>query len=535
VQARDASRIGIEMYLIMRQGTKTRTPVGRASCLTAVALFAATALPAVGQGSNAASGSRAVQLPLSGRQPGSVNVQQSAPVPSGASANVQVQIQGGFSGSVPGTDAIPESFDLTLADAIQRGLRANLGIIGADISVQGAQARRVEARSALMPSISVNASENAAKLNLAAEGFSASAFGDPSLNFPTSVGPYHYYDLQGSLQQSLLDVTAVRNLRAQGRASEAAVLQAHQGREEVVLAVTGVYLQLMADLALVERQRAEVAYAEESYKQASAQADAGNKAPIEATRSQVEFQTEEQRLRSQLGEVEKRRIQLARLIGLPLGTQIQPKERLDVLVAQIPPLQDIVQRAWSQRLDLKVAAAQLQSAEEAWKAASAERLPSASLNGTYGIQGVNPNQGVPVFQAAVSVNLPIYLGGRIEADTAQADAVVKQRRAELADQRSSVESDVRTAYIDLQVANDQVKLADSNRKLATQTLQQSQDRFSVGVADSVEVVSSQQSLASADHDYVNSLFAQHVAKVTLAHAMGEAEKDLPELFERKAP
>ena len=108
-----------------------------------------------------------------------------------------------------------------------------------------------------------------------------------------------------------------------------------------------------------------VAYAQESYKQAAAQADAGNKAPIEATRSLVEFQTEEQRLRSQLGEVEKRRIQLARLIGLPLGTQIQPMERLDVLVAQIPPLQDVVSRAWSQRLDLKAAAAQLQSAEEA--------------------------------------------------------------------------------------------------------------------------------------------------------------------------
>ena len=287
MQARDVSCTGFGMYLTMRREGKIRTPLARILRLTAVALFAATALPAVGQGSNSATGSRAIQLPLSGRQPGSVTVQQSAPVPSGASANVQVQIQGDFSGSVPGTDAIPVSFDLTLADAIQRGLRANLGIISADISVQGAEARRVEARSALLPSISVNASENAAKLNLAAEGFSASSFGDPSLNFPTSVGPYHYYDLHGSLQQSLLDVTAVRNLRAQGKASEAAVLQSHQGREEVVLAVTGVYLQLMADLALVERQRAEVAYAEESYKQAQAQADAGNKAPIEATRSLV--------------------------------------------------------------------------------------------------------------------------------------------------------------------------------------------------------------------------------------------------------
>jgi outer membrane protein TolC len=83
------------------------------------------------------------------------------------------------------------------------------------------------------------------------------------------------------------------------------------------------------------------------------------------------------------------------------------------------------------------------------------------------------------------------------------------------------------------VANDQVVLAESNRKLATQTLEQSQDRFAVGVADSVEVVNSQESLAAADHDYVNGLFSQYIAKITLAHAMGEAEKDLSELLERK--
>ena len=112
--------------------------------------------------------------------------------------------------------------------------------------------------------------------------------------------------------------------------------------------------------------------------------------------------------------------------------------------------------------------------------------------------------------------------------------MLKQRRAEFADQRGSVEADVRNAYVDLQVANDRVTLADSNRQLATETLQQSQDRFAVGVADSVEVVNSQQSLAAADADYVNGLFAQRVARVTLAHAMGEAEKDLSELFERRA-
>jgi outer membrane protein TolC len=191
---------------------------------------------------------------------------------------------------------------------------------------------------------------------------------------------------------------------------------------------------------------------------------------------------------------------------------------------------EAVRRSWAQRQDLRSAEAQLRAAEEARKAAGAEYLPSATVSGYYGMQGINPNQGNGVFQASASVSVPIFNGGRIHADTIQADAVVTQRRAELSDERGLVELDVRNAYIDLTVANDQVGTAESNRKLALSTLQQSQDRFAVGVADSVEVVNSQQALAAADHDYVSSLFAQNLAKVALAHAMGEAEKEIPDLF-----
>jgi outer membrane protein TolC len=500
--------------------------------LTAIILAVVSVVPLAAQ-SGGGSATRAVQLPLSGRQSGEVTVHQSAPIPSGSSANIQIQLPGAFAGSIPATEALPAVFDLTLDEAVRRGLQANLGIVNSSLALQSSTAQRSEARSALLPNVSASVSENAAKLNLAAEGFSASAFGDPSLQFPASVGPYHYYDLHGALQQSLLDITAIRNLRSQEQLLQAQTFQSRQAREEVVLAVTGVYLQLMADVALGDLQTAEVAYAEATYKQAQSQADAGNKAPIEASRSLVQLQREQQRLRSQQGEIEKRRIQLARLIGLGPGTHIVPKEKFAALSPEASSVMQLVEQAWSQRLDLKGAEAQLRAAEEARKAASAQRLPSVSLNGTYGLQGVNPNQGVPVFQATASLSVPLFQGGRIQAETAQADTVVKQRRAELADQRGVVESEVRTALIDLQVANDQVVLAASNRKLATQTLEQSQDRFAVGVADSVEVVDSQELLAAADHDYVNGLFSQYIAKITLAHAMGEAEKDLSELLERK--
>ena len=483
---------------------------------------------------SASSGSRPLQLPLSARQVSGVSVQQTATPPQGASVNtvnVQIQAQGPYSGSVIGANPPSGTVSLTLADAVRRGLESNLGIVGAGTASRQARAERLLARSALLPNVNASASENAEKLNLAVEGFTSSAFGT-AVPFPTTVGPFHYYDVSGSLRQSVLDLTALHNLRASSQLADSADLDAHQAREEVVLAVSGVYLQLMATIALVGEQEKEVEFAEATYKQARAQVDAGNKAPIDANRSQVELQTERQRLRSQRGDLEKQKNQLARLIGLPLGLDIQIEEKLAPLNSQIPSLQDSMQRAWIQREDLKATEAQLSAAKEARKAAGAQRLPSISINGTYGLEGVDPDHGSGVFQASAGLSVPLFQGGRIKADVAEADAVLTQRDAELSDQHGVVEMDVRNAYIDLNVANDQVTTSQSNRELALATLQQSQDRFAVGVADSVEVVNSQQALAAADHDYVSSLFAQYLARITLAHAMGEAEKDLPDLFKR---
>jgi outer membrane protein TolC len=222
------------------------------------------------------------------------------------------------------------------------------------------------------------------------------------------------------------------------------------------------------------------------------------------------------------------------LIGLPLNARVAPTNHLSPLKSETAEVDQFVKRAWAQRPDLRAAEAQLRASQEARKAAGAERLPSININATGGLQGTNPNRGAGVYQAQAAISIPVFQGGRIEADIRQADAVVAERRAELADERRLVEADVRNAFVDLQVANDQVVLSASNRDLATRTLQQSLDRFSVGVADSVEVVNSQQAMAAADHDYVNGLFAQRLARITLAHSTGEAEKDLLDLFEGTA-
>jgi outer membrane protein TolC len=284
-------------------------------------------------------------------------------------------------------------------------------------------------------------------------------------------------------------------------------------------------------MALVESQLAQVQYAQSSYDQAAAQQQAGTKALIDAERSLVELQTAKQRLTSDKADLAKQKLALSRMIGLPLATELTLQEKLAPNPKPLPAIEQTIERAMAQRQDLKSAEAGLRAAEQALKAARAERIPNVNLSASYGIEGVTPTSGGNgTFSAGFSLNVPVWQGGRISADIEQARSAIDQRRAEYENLRGSIELDIHNAYVDLEVANEQVRVAESNRKLALDTLRQSQDRFAAGVSNSVEVVQSQEALASAESDYVSSLYSQNVAKISLARAMGEAERDISDLL-----
>ena len=196
----------------------------------------------------------------------------------------------------------------------------------------------------------------------------------------------------------------------------------------------------------------------------------------------------------------------------------------------VPAAAAAIQQAFANRQDLKAAQAQVQAAERVVSAAHAERLPSVSLNGDYGVLGPNPASAHGVFSVSGSVNVPIWLGGRMKADIEQAQTELAQRKAELADQRGQVEQEVRTALIEVETAIGQVELAQQNREYAGETLRESRDRFQLGVATTVEVVQAQEQVASAESDYVSSLYSFEMARLALARAIGEAEKEIPGLL-----
>ncbi len=292
-----------------------------------------------------------------------------------------------------------------------------------------------------------------------------------------------------------------------------------------MLAVAGSYLQVFAADARLQSARSQLETAKALLERTKKQLQFGKATQIDVNRSQVEVLLDQQRLVTLQDDLAKQKINLARLTGLPPNADYQLSN--DIPYAPAPPLSldEAIKQALNERADLKAAEAQVSAAERALAAARAERLPSASANADYGEIGP-PSELRRTYTVSATLNVPIWNGGRTGADIQQAEAALRQRRAELEDTRSQIESEVRNAFLDLQAASDQVEVAKQNIDLMGSTLGQTRQRFEAGVSENYEIVQSQESLTGANLDYIDTVFAHNFAKLSLARALGGAADKL---------
>lgn len=406
---------------------------------------------------------------------------------------------------------------LTLKDAIARGLRQNLGLVLGEQGTRAAEAARLLARSGLLPFVTASTSDTSEQINLKAFGFSF-----PGIN--PIVGPFNVFDARIIASQPVLNFAAIYNARAGSQGLQAARYSYQDARDVVVLVVAGLYLQAVAGSARIETAEAQFNTAEALYKRAVDMKSAGMVAGIDVLRAQVEMQAQRQRVIFFRNEFEKQKLSLSRAIGLPLG---QPLTLADPVAYTPPPAMNLEQalaQAFQDRSDYRGANSLVSAAESAKRSAEAARLPSVNLDANYGAIGPRPWDAHGTYSAALSLNIPIFQAGRVRANVLEADALLQQRRAQLEDLRAGVEQDVRTAFLDLTAAGDQVQVARSAVDLAGQQLRQSEDRFAAGVTNNVEVVQSQESVATANENYISALYAYNLAKASLARALGSADR-----------
>ncbi|MDM4769472.1 TolC family protein [Solimonas sp. SE-A11] len=410
-----------------------------------------------------------------------------------------------------------EGAPLTLPALVKRALELSPPQRIAEASVGLAESQRNNARAGLLPQLGAAVSQTRQTTNPATLGFEF-----PGL--PSLIGPYSVFDARLKLSQAVLDFAQSSELAGAGFAVEAARAQAEQSREQIAAQVALSYIQVLAGEQAVEAARADLVLAEDLLALARDQREAGVASGVDVARAQTALAQDRYALSEAETAIARSRLQLQRAAVLPMDAPLQLGGHLQVSDAAVPGAEQALEEAKSHRAELAAIDAALKQADAELHAAQRRRWPKLALFADYGQSSKTPVRGEEdTYRYGASLELPIYSGGALRAGEDAARLKLEQQRERAEDLRQQVEQDVRLALATVQNTAEQVKAATATRELASRELELARDRFLNGVANNVDVVSAQASLARARSQYIGALAAYQQARVNLAAAQGRSQ------------
>ncbi len=410
-------------------------------------------------------------------------------------------------------------YRLTLQDAIQRALAANVNTLLANERIaeaEGTRARRYAA--AMLPRVNAQTYANVQNRDLQAFGISAPGF-------PDVVGPFSNYDIRIYGQQNLIDLASYRSLKASERALDSSKLDSQDVRDWIVRSVAEMYLVAESATARASAAQTRVTDAETLLKLATDKHDAGSATGVDVLRAQVQLANEQQALLIAENARKQSLLVLARNLGLSPSVPLELAEtlRYAALAPRGPDL--LVQDALSTRADYLALMSQRQSLVEQQRANQARWYPKLSLNGNFGGIGRNIGSMRPTGLLQGQVDVPVFDRDR-DGEAQELASRVRSIDDRLADMRRGVDEEVREALLNLDSAAQQVEVSEQGQALAQRELALAQDRFQEGTANNVEVVTAQDELARAQENYILAVSSHVDAKFALARALGNTEKNL---------
>ena len=449
-------------------------------------------------------------------------IAMSRPAPVTAQQSVR-SVQVGDTQQIPGAARITmgRAANLSFEQAIQLAIGNNLSTLLAQERRNEARGAKQQSLAALLPDVSGEAYQASLTENLAALGFRPGLI--PGFN-SSFVGPFKNFDARVLLTQTIFDLSALRNYQAGRAGVRVAELQEGLAREQVASATGLIYLEALRADASVAAALANVELAQALLKLAQDQRDAGVATGVDVTRAQTRLAEQQVGLAQAQTTSEQARLNLQRVVGLPLGSPLTLTDQLRFMEEQLPAVETAVAQANQSRREVQVAQEQNRVSRVEREAVRAEYLPSVEFVADYGVSGITPsNLDLPTRRAAVQVNVPIFNGGLTRGRLTAAASRQRQTELELSNIRGQVEEDVRLALTTLKTAAVQVRAADESVMLAQRELEMARDRFKSGVGDNLEVVSAQTSLANARDAQVTALAQHNAARLNLAAALGRAE------------
>src|ERR1700730_6485875 len=418
------------------------------------------------------------------------------------------------------TEAPTGVMRLTLDQSVGLALKQNTTAQIAVLTASQSEQDRKIALSELLPQAQLGMAEEWQRVNILAHFGGMRVFP----GFPSHVGPYSVFSAGPSLNGPVFDLTLFRRYQASRNAASASRADSLSTREQVILLVVSQYIGTLRSMADVQASQSRVDLAQALYNQAADLQKEGVGTGIDTLRANVELQNENQRLLEAQATRETSLFGLSRLLNLDLRLQIELADSLSFFDTPQPDVETSIEEGLSARPEWKSLQEQMRAAELQKKAASDSRLPSLHFSGNWTQLGTEPSSVIPTYTYAGTVSMPLFTGGRIRAETVRADLDIQKLQQQQADLRNSIALDVKTALINLDSARSQVRVANLGVQLSKEEVDQARDRFNAGVANNIEVIQAQDSLARANDNQIAALYRFNQARADLARSIGQMEK-----------
>ncbi|MGD0403771.1 MAG: TolC family protein [Candidatus Acidiferrales bacterium] len=406
------------------------------------------------------------------------------------------------------------SLQLTLKQAVQLALKQNPQRIIAHLLVSESDRNSQITRAALLPQANLAASGSVIQYNIQSIERSKQR---------TDAGPYQLIEAGPTFSQTLLNLPQIRGYQIGREGTRQARADEKTTRETVVNAVVDQYLLVLRALATRDAAKARVALAQRLYEQAGELQKTGIGLNIDTVRANVELQNERQNLIDAETQTHTTKYGLAELLDLPRDQDLEVTDRLEFYDLPVLEREALLDQALSARPEIQSLNSQQRIAKLTTDSEREQRLPELNFSGFWYYQGSRFDNGVPAYAYEIELQFPLFTGGRIRAQEANAK-LEEQHIAEIRRQvEAQIVNDVKSALDELAAARNSVDVANLGYTLAEEEVAQAQRRFQAGVTTNVEVVTAQDALARASDNRIGALYQFNLSRAALARATGEIE------------
>ncbi|SFR85483.1 outer membrane protein [Marinobacter daqiaonensis] len=417
---------------------------------------------------------------------------------------------------------------MDLMETYEKALSYDSGIAAARASLRAQEATADISRSALLPQIS--------------------AYGDA--NHIDSDGPnqdvsYQSYGYGVQLTQPLFRAEAWFAYDAAQLQTEAARAEYNLAQQQLILDVATAYFDVLRAADALTTARATENAIQRQYDQAQERFDVGLIAITEVYEARASYDDATARRIAAENELDIARERLARLTG-------EYTEELENLKQDFPLIQPVPanpneweQTATSQNWQIQTAIKRLQASKANLDEARAGHYPTLDLNASYGRQRIDgldsraPGGAIGTSQfdgtttegrIGLSLNVPLYAGGGIQAGVRQQRASVDVQEQNLNTTRRDVRVNTRSLYRTVNTNIEAASALDQTIVSRRSALDATLAGYDVGTRNIVEVLDAQRAYYVALRDYANARYDYVVNTLGLKQAAGTlSPQDLMEL------